>query len=276
MIVTDAQIHLWTGDAAPPHHWRAPFLIDDALREMDAAGIDRAVNCPANWDPDSNDYAVKAARLHPDRFVTMGWFPLDTDANEDMVEHWMEKPGMIGLRFVLAMPEIWPRVVRGEFDWLFQAAARRAIPFGLMAPPKHVSHLSIIADAHPDLRILIDHMGVSPFDKLPSAAEHLTELVALARYPNISIKATAVPSMSNQAYPFADTFASVKSVYEAFGPRRLFWGSDITRLRCSWRDSMTMFTEKLDWLKDADRDLVMGGAITEWLDWPAIPAKEAR
>lgn len=267
MPIVDAQIHLWTGENTPPHHWRTPFTIDDALREMDAAGIDRAVNCPANWDAGSNDYAVEAARLHPDRFATLGWFPLDADADEAMVDQWMEKPGMMGLRFVLAMPDTWPRVVNGELDWLFEAAARRKIPFGLMAPPNDVARLSTIAEAHPDLRMVIDHMGVSPFEKLPNATGHLGELVALARHPNIAVKATAVPSMSNEPFPFADTFSALRTVYEAFGPNRLFWGSDFTRMRCSWTECKTMFTEELDWLTGADRDLVMGGAICDWLGW---------
>ena len=77
MQITDAQIHLWNSASAPPHHWRAPYTVERALAEMDEAGVDRAVNCPALWDPNANDYAVQAALAHPDRFATMGWFPLD-------------------------------------------------------------------------------------------------------------------------------------------------------------------------------------------------------
>jgi predicted TIM-barrel fold metal-dependent hydrolase len=66
MLVIDAQIHLWQGAQAPPHHWRAPYRMEDALRDMTMAGIDRAINCPAIWDPDANDYALEAARAHPD------------------------------------------------------------------------------------------------------------------------------------------------------------------------------------------------------------------
>lgn len=267
MTITDAQIHLWTQKQAPLHHWRTPFLIDDALREMDAANIHRVVNCPPNWDAGSNDYAVEAARLHPDRFATLGWFPLDAAANEHMVDRWMEKPGMLGLRFVLAMPDTWPRIVNGELDWLFEAASKRKIPFGLMAPPNDVTRLSAIAENNPSMRMIIDHLGVSPFDKLPGAIGHLDALVALARHANIAVKATAVPSMSNESYPFADTFAAVKKVYDAFGPARMFWGSDFTRMRCSWSECVTMFTEELDWLTGEERDLVMGRAVCDWIGW---------
>src|SRR5512138_591132 len=182
-MVVDSQIHLWTQPQAPPHHWRTPFLIEDALREMDVAGIDRVVNCPAIWDPGSNDYAVEVARRYPDRLATLGWFPLDAAANEAMVDRWMEKPGMLGLRFVLMMPDTWARVITGELDWLFAAASRRSLPFGLITPANDVTRLSTIAQAHSGMRILIDHMDVGPFDKLPAAIAHLDALIALARHP---------------------------------------------------------------------------------------------
>jgi len=89
----------------------------------------------------------------------------------------------------------------------------------------------------------------------------------LARHPNVTIKATAAPSMSNQGYPFTDTFATLKKVYDAFGPTRMFWGSDFSRMHCSWRECITMFTEELDWLSGEDRDLVMGRALCDWIGW---------
>ena len=47
----------------------------------------------------------------------------------------------------------------------------------------------------------------------------------------------------------------------------MFWGTDITRMPCSWRQCVTMFTEELPWLKGRDKELVMGRAVCAWLDW---------
>ena len=54
---------------------------------------------------------------------------------------------------------------------------------------------------------------------------------------------------------------------DAFGPARMFWGTDITKMPCSWRQCVTMFTEELPWLKGRDLERVMGGAIVDWLGW---------
>jgi hypothetical protein len=33
--------------------------------------------------------------------------------------------------------------------------------------------------------------------------------------------------------------------FDAFGPERMFWGTDITRMHCTWRQCVTLFTEEL-------------------------------
>ena len=48
---------------------------------------------------------------------------------------------------------------------------------------------------------------------------------------------------------------------------QMFWGTDITRMPCSWRQCVTVFTEELPWLKGRDLDLVMGEALCNWVGW---------
>lgn len=56
----------------------------------------------------------------------------------------------------------------------------------------------------------------------------------------------------------------------AFGPKRAFWGTDITRIwaRCTYRQCVTLFTEELDFLPADDLEWVMGRGIVECLSWP--------
>ena len=56
-------------------------------------------------------------------------------------------------------------------------------------------------------------------------------------------------------------------LYDAFGPARWFWGTDITRMPCPWRQCVTLFTEELPWLTGRDLELVMGRAVCDWLGW---------
>ena len=36
---------------------------------------------------------------------------------------------------------------------------------------------------------------------------------------------------------------------------------------CSWKQCVTMFTEELTWLTEADKDLIMGQAVCKFLGW---------
>lgn len=268
MRITDAQIHLWSRDGAPPHHWRTPYTIERAIAEMDEAGVDRAVNCPAIWDASANDYAVEAATLHPERFATLGWLPLTESASASDVNSFLERPGMLGLRFVVVSPDLVARLTSGALDWLWQAANHREIPVGLMVAPAHLPVVADIAKRYPRIRFLLDHLSIGPSVKLPEAAAHLSALVSLAELPNIAVKATGTASMATDPYPFLSTHDLLHKVFDAFGPERFFWGTDITRMRCSWRECVTMFTESIPWLKGEDLEQVMGGAISDWIGWP--------
>ena len=72
----------------------------------------------------------------------------------------------------------------------------------------------------------------------------------------------------SEPYPFRDVHSHVRRVHDAFGPRRMFWGTDWTRLPCPWRQAVTLFTEELPWLPAADLTWVMGRGVCEWLGWP--------
>lgn len=268
MQIIDAQIHLWESADAPPHHWRAPFTIERAIQEMNEAGVDRAINCPAIWDDTANDYAVRAALTNPDRFATMGWFPLDRPGGGDsLVDEWMAKPGMLGLRFVLFAPHAGELIASGALDWLWKAADRRRLPIALMVMPQDLPIIGDVAARHPGMRLMLDHLAISPFEKLPQAAAHLPALLDLAHLSNVAVKATGIPSMATDDYPYRSTHDVLRRTFDAFGPERMFWGTDITRLPTTWGESITMFTNELPWLTGRDLELVMGKAVADWVGW---------
>jgi predicted TIM-barrel fold metal-dependent hydrolase len=89
----------------------------------------------------------------------------------------------------------------------------------------------------------------------------------LAKLPNVAIKATGAPGYSKEAYPFTDIQDGLHRIFDAYGPDRFFWGTDITRMPCSYRQCVTFFTEELPWLKGADLEKVMGQGVVNWLGW---------
>ena len=62
---------------------------------------------------------------------------------------------------------------------------------------------------------------------------HMPALLALAKFPNVAVKATGAPGYSSEAYPFRSMHDYLRQIYDAFGPQRMFWGTDITKMPCS-------------------------------------------
>ena len=276
MPIVDAQIHLWAADRPdrpwPPGgaaraHQPHPVSEDMALAGMKDAGIDRAVIVPPSWEGERNDLALEAAALHPDRFAVMGRFPLEQRQSRALVDGWKRQPGMLGMRFTFNTEQQRPWLTDGTADWLWPAAERAGIPL-MMSVSGQLPAVDRIAERHPGLRLVIDHLGLRSGMKGPQAFVGLPELFKLARHSNVAVKASALPCYSVEGYPYRDVHGYIRNVYDAFGPQRMFWGTDWTRLPCSWRQAVTFFTEELPWLSAGDKEWIMGRGICEWLGWP--------
>jgi len=126
--------------------------------------------------------------------------------------------------------------------------------------------LGEIAERHPGLKLMVDHMGALRSAKGDAAFPAMKELTALARFPNVAVKLTGGPFYADDAYPFKSLHKHYRAMYDAFGPHRLFWGTDITKMPCSWKQCVAHFQE-IDWIPDPDKKLIMGDAICDWLDW---------
>ena len=269
-MIIDSQIHLWDGGQAPPHHRQAPYLAEEALADMATAGVDGAINHPPGWDHDSNRYAVESAQRYPGRFATLGWLKLDRPGAPDAVRRWRTLPGMIGFRFLCVAPDErnWP--ADGTMEWLWPLAEELGLPIALCGPTL-LPHVERVAEKYPRLRLTVDHLGLvglTPTGGLIQAES----LLSWSRFPNVSVKLTGAPDYASDEYPFRSMHDTIHRLYDAFGPDRLFWGSDITRLKCTWRQCVTMFTEELPWLSDADKSLIMGEAFARWFNWRPSPA----
>jgi predicted TIM-barrel fold metal-dependent hydrolase len=157
MLIVDAQIHIWKSSKPNPNHRQiADYSADDALKEMDEAGVTAAVIHPPGWDPNANALAVEAARQHPNRLAILGNFPLDRPESRSLIDEWKDRPGMLGLRFALLQPHQKTWLSDGTMDWLWPAAERAGLPIALLGPDL-LQSIGQIAERHRGLKLMIDH-----------------------------------------------------------------------------------------------------------------------
>jgi L-fuconolactonase len=274
--VVDAQVHVWLPEA-PDRPWppggaeRARAMhrhepIDGAtLRaEMRAAGVDRAVLVPPFFEGYRNDFAVACAEEAPDAFRVMARVDLRT-GDPGPVRELLGNPVVAGIRLVF-LPADAGRVDDPGAEWLWRLAEEADVPVMLLASGQ-LPALGEVARAHPGLRLAVDHLGLTGQATDAAVAPEIAEVVALAGLANVSVKLTAVPCYSTEAYPYPALHPALRQLYDTYGPDRLFWGSDLSRLRGSYADLVHLFREDLAFLSPADVEAVMGRSVLGWLGW---------
>jgi len=267
--IVDAQVHLWKANS-PDLPWvpgvkpgqPEPFTIERVLPLMDEAGVDRIIVVPPTLTGERNDYGLEAAKRYPNRFAVMGRFPIDNPKAADRLPRWKEQPGMLGVRISFGGTK-W--LSDGTVDWFWPAAEKAGVPVMFLAPGE-LSHFARIAERHPQLALIIDHIGMN--NSIP-IAQSATDAIALAKYPNVSVKMKAGAQYAPEPYPYRAMNVQLQRVFEAYGPQRCYWETDITQTlkEGGYKHRVAHFTEELPFLSEDDKDWVMGRAILQRLKW---------
>ena len=123
-----------------------------------------------------------------------------------------------------------------------------------------------IAERHPQLTLIIDHIAMN--QSIP-IAQSATDTIALAKYPNVSVKMKAGAQYEAEPYPYRKMNEQLQRVFEAYGPQRCHWETDITQTLNDggYKHRIAQFTEELKFLSEDDKDWIMGRAILARLHW---------
>jgi predicted TIM-barrel fold metal-dependent hydrolase len=219
-VIVDSQVHLWPA-STPKRPWLPgakpqlpePFAIERIIPQMDEAGVDRVVIVPpASLEGERIDYAQEAVKRYPGRFAIMTRVALDKPDRAARLATWRDQPGVLGVRLNFGFDEAaW--LTDGTADWFWPAAEKARLPVMFLTSGQ-TSLFARIAARHPQLTLIIDHMGVgADLRPRPGSSQSVSDNVvpdaiaqaaALAKYPNVSVKLTSVPLISTEDYPFRD------------------------------------------------------------------------
>jgi predicted TIM-barrel fold metal-dependent hydrolase len=265
MTICDAQVHA-------PDMENAPLVrgmnFEELTSEMDNAGVDRAVLVPLAEQVTAAPGIAMAGRA-PDRFRVMARPDLTApDQTMRSMQEWAEEPLVAGIRVSFFSGVNALLFDEGRLEWLFKSAQALDLPMMINVSGK-AEALTPIAAKYPALRLAVDHLGLLPFKVFDRAEliESIEPLLPLAEFDNISVKATALPSSVKDDFPFLSLADPIKMAIDAFGPSRVFWGTDYTRLSCSYLQAKEFFVHIAEKEYKDELPLMMGDALCEWLRW---------
>lgn len=271
-LLVDSQVHMWPQErpefkyvAGIKPHLPQPLTVERLLPMMDEAGVDRVIIVPPTWTGERNDYALEVAQRYPKRFAVMGRISLNESHSPERLRTWRQRPGMLGIRLTFVGKEAAP-LFDGTTDWLWPTAEKARVPIMFLAPG-NLPKFAGIAERHPQLPLIIDHISMSATG---SNDEAVAQSIPLAKYPNVSVKMKSGPQYSNEPYPYRDMTPYLRRAFDAFGPDRCHWETDMTQTfdKATYAQRIAHFTRELDFLSETDKNLIMGRSILSRVNWP--------
>ena len=196
----------------------------------------------------------------------MGKVPLNDPASKNRLAGWLKQPGMLGFRISFRHSGTHSWLDDGSADWFWADCEKYDIPVMIFAPFA-VAKIGAIAARHPALRVIVDHMGLNVQWKGKDLSPAVDVILPFARMKNVAVKASCLPCYVDEKYPFAALHPQIRRVVDAFGPERVFWGTDLSQLPCPYRQAVTLFTEELNFLSAEDKEWIMGKGLAQWLRW---------
>lgn len=276
---TDAQVHVWK-ESTPERPWNTKYAdnphgpanmpAEVVATDMDDAGVSAAIVVPTSFEGDRNDLALEASHNFPERFRMHGRFPLDDSAVAPIISDALRDPAMLGLRLTFnAAASTW--LDDDTLEWFWEFASEESIPVSLYPLEHHLPLIGEVAHRYPRVKITIDHLATSIAKYGFDTFDRINQLEPLGRYTNVAVKASALPVSFPTTYSAELVATLMGRLLDWFGPKRIFWGSDYTRMHkpADYGETLQLFRQGIAELPDAEQRLLLGEGVREWFDWTA-------
>lgn len=286
--VIDAHQHVWD-PARAAYDWLGPELspIDGAMGfeqlqpELEAAGVDATVLVQSADNPEDTAIMVEAAAAHPQIVGIVGYAPIDRPAElAQTIERWRGDDLMVGVRTLIHNQADPDWLLRPEVDEGLGLLEAAGLAFDVVAVlPRHLELIPLLAERHPGLRMVIDHLAKPPIG-LEDRAPWWELIARAAESPQVYGKVSGLYSATSDAAAW--TTASVRPFFdraiEVFTPSRLMYGGDwpISVLAGGYSRVWAGLLPLFDSLAPADREQVLGRTAAEFYRLHAARLERAR
>jgi L-fuconolactonase len=234
----------------------APAELEPALRQR---GVSSTILVQAAPTVAETHYLLDLARNWPLAAGVVGWCALDDVDAPAQIERMVGESLLVGLRAMIHDIDDLDWMLRHSVLAALAAMARHDLVFDALVQPMHLSRLLRVADALPQLRIIIDH-AAKP-DIAAGAVEPWRSLMAeLARRPNVHVKLSGLITEAREDWSVEHLQPYVQRVLEIFGAARVIWGSDwpVLNLRGDYGRWCDATDALIAGLSVAERSAVLG------------------
>jgi L-fucono-1,5-lactonase len=267
----DAHQHFWDIESGR-YAWPTPaegtiyrtFSPADLEPLLGPARIDATVLVQTVNTLDDTDSMLANADRYPFIGAVVGWVPMTgARATEDALDA-RPHPRLRGIRHLIHHERDPEWLLRADVAESLDVLAQRGLSFDVVAVfPNHLGLVPELADRHPDLSLVIDHLAKPPI-RGNGWTRWRDALRQGAARPNVSAKLSGLDTAAGLGWTPRELAPVVDVALEAFGPDRLMIGSDwpVCRLVSSYGQVIAAMEELVASLSASERSAVTGGTAS--------------
>ena len=262
----DAHIHVWAHDPDRfPYRdgTTAPAARGDAeytLSLMDAAGVDICVIIQPIVHGFDHRYVDETLAKYPDRFAGVALVNPSADDPVAMLDELVAK----GYRGVRLNPALFPDG-QGLYGPVGKALLKRAgelgAPASFLISPQHLDDVDRLCAEFPDVTTIVDHFGHAKAGPDGAVTPEFQKLLDMARHPNLHVKTSEFVKLSNEEYPYRDTFPLMRKLIDAYGVDRLMWATDFPVVATPYNQAWKLADEIEPALSEDEKEKILGGNV---------------
>jgi predicted TIM-barrel fold metal-dependent hydrolase len=259
----DAHVHVWTPDTEryplAPGFSKADmkppsFAPEELFAHCKPEGVTRIVLIQMSFYGLDNSYMLDQMKRFPGTFGGVGVVDWTAARPDDEMKR-LAKLGVRGFRVRPGKAPIETWMETPSFERMFKFAADHHLAICPLIDPTALPSLSRMCAKHLKTRVVIDHLSRIGVDgEIREADVHA--LCTMAHFPEVRVKVSAFYALGKKKPPHDDLEPLVRTVYDAFGAKRLMWASDcpfaVDNER--YRDSIALVRDGCPWLKADDRE----------------------
>jgi L-fuconolactonase len=236
-----------------------PCTVKTLIAAMDAAGVAKAavVHSSTTYGFD-NSYVVDGCNQYASRLAAVGSVDMVADDVPVVIKGWVDK-GLAGLRIFTggSTKDFDPSDLDNPKSFpAWEKLAELGLPMCIQTGPIGLAQVALLAKKFPKVNIILDHLGRP--DVLDGAPyTNASNLFALADIPNIYLKLTPrIFDDVKKGKASAETF--FPRVVEAFGAKRMAWGSNFPTSPGTLSEILATARAGLNCLSEDDQAWVFG------------------
>jgi L-fuconolactonase len=244
---------------------RSDYLPAKLEQEIKSAAIDGVVSVQARQILQETEWLLDLADEHDFIRGVVGWVPLAAPNVRSHLEKFAARPKLKGVRHVVQDEPDERFILREDFNAGVRALIDYTLVYDILIFERQLPAAIEFVDRHPNQRFVLDHLA-KPSVKDQKREPWQANIRRLAERENVFCKLSGLATEADwENWTPGQLSVYLDTVLEAFGPRRVMFGSDwpvclLATTYARWYNVVEQFCSKLS---QNEQNHVFGGNAVE-------------